>query len=74
MGRFRSYEGVPPPYDRMKRMVVPAALRVLRVKPMRKVTSLKRLSTENGWKHSAVVEKLEVIEFCLFYLLMRMNY
>ena len=59
LGRLRTYEGVPPPYDRMKRVVVPDALRVLRVKPMRKVTVLKRLSQSVGWKHAAVVDKLE---------------
>jgi len=59
LGRLRCYEGVPPPYDRMKRVIMPEALRVLRVKPTRKVTHLKRLAREVGWKHSAVVDKLE---------------
>ena len=31
--RLKLFEGVPPPYDRKKRMVVPAALRVSRLKP-----------------------------------------
>lgn len=31
------FEGIPPPYDKQKRMVVPSALRVLRLKPGRKV-------------------------------------
>ena len=60
LGRLRCYEGVPPPYDKMKRVIIPEALRILRVKPTRKVTQLKRLAQSVGWKHSAVVDKLEV--------------
>ncbi|KAG0081309.1 60S ribosomal protein L16B [Linnemannia elongata] len=32
LDRIKLFEGVPPPYDRMKRMVVPSALRVLKLK------------------------------------------
>lgn len=35
--RLVTYEGIPPPYDKKKRMVIPAALKVLRLKPGRKV-------------------------------------
>ena len=37
MKRLQCFEGIPPPYDKQKRMVVPAALKVLRLKPGRKV-------------------------------------
>ena len=37
LDRMKVFEGIPPPYDKEKRMVVPAALKVLRVKPRRKV-------------------------------------
>ena len=37
LNHLKVFEGVPPPYDRVKRMVVPRALRVLRLKPDRKV-------------------------------------
>ncbi|KAI0280652.1 60S ribosomal protein L13a [Russula aff. rugulosa BPL654] len=47
--RLKLFEGVPPPYDRKKRMVVPEALRVLRLKPGRKYCTVKRLSHEVGW-------------------------
>jgi large subunit ribosomal protein L13Ae len=57
--RLKVFEGVPPPYDRKKRMVVPSALRVLRLQPNRKYTVLKRLSTEVGWKYNDVVATLE---------------
>ncbi len=39
MKRLQCFEGVPPPYDKKKRMVVPAALKVLRLKPGRKVSA-----------------------------------
>ena len=39
--RLKLYEGVPPLYDRKKRMVVPEALRVLRLKPGRKYCTVK---------------------------------
>jgi len=59
LGRLKVFEGVPPPYNKRKRMVCPAALRVLRLKPGRSFTVLGRLSQEVGWKHAAVVAKLE---------------
>jgi len=40
LGRLKAYEGIPPPYDKTKRMVVPSALRVLRLKPRRKVRDI----------------------------------
>lgn len=59
MGRLKVFDGVPAPYDKMKRMVVPEALRVLRLKPHRKFTVLKRLCTEIGWRYGDVVARLE---------------
>lgn len=38
--RLKTYEGCPPPYDRRKRMVVPGAMRVMCLKPGRKVINL----------------------------------
>jgi len=57
--RLKLFEGVPPPFDRHKRVVVPEALRVLRMAPGRPFCLLKRLAVEFGWKHSEVVHKLE---------------
>ena len=59
MERLKVFEGVPPPYDRQKRVVVPQALRVLRLKPGRKYTTVGRLSHEVGWKYQDVVSRLE---------------
>ena len=59
MGRLRVFEGVPHPYDERKKMVVPAALKVLRVKPSRQVTVLGPLAERVGWTKSGVVSRLE---------------
>merc|ERR1711926_50644 len=59
MKRLQTFEGVPPPYDKKKRMVVPSALKVLRLKPGRKFCSLGRLSHDVGWKYQDVIETLE---------------
>ena len=57
--RLKVFEGVPPPYDKKKRVVVPSALRILRLKQGRKYTTLAQLSTSVGWKYEDVVAKLE---------------
>jgi len=57
--RLKVYEGIPPPYDKQKRVVVPSALRVLRLKPRRKYCQLSRLAHEVGWKYQGVVATLE---------------
>ena len=59
MARLKVFEGVPPPYDKQKRMVVPDALRVTRLRPGRKFTHLGQLASEVGWKHGDLVKKLE---------------
>src|SRR6266436_1000402 len=46
--RLKLFEGVPPPYDRKKRMVVPEALRVLRLKPGRKFCTVKVSILQRG--------------------------
>ena len=51
LARLRAFEGVPPPYDKKKRMVVPDALKVARLQPGRKYCLLGRLSKEVGWHH-----------------------
>lgn len=57
--RLKVFEGIPEPYASMKRMVVPAAVRVLRLDPTRRFCTLGRLSHEVGWKYQSVLEKLE---------------
>lgn len=55
--RLKVFEGVPPPYDKKKKMVVPQALRVLRLQPGRKYCTVGRLSSEVGWKYEDVVAR-----------------
>ncbi|KAF3008531.1 60S ribosomal protein L16B [Curvularia kusanoi] len=59
MERLKTFEGIPPPYDKKKRVVVPQALRVLRLKPGRKYCTVGRLGHEFGWKYQDVVSRLE---------------
>jgi len=59
LSRLKVFEGVPPPYDKMKKMVIPEALRALRLRPGRKYCVLGRLSTEVGWRYGDVINKLE---------------
>ncbi|GFQ03982.1 60S ribosomal protein l13a-2 [Phtheirospermum japonicum] len=51
LARLNVYEGVPPPYDKIKRMVIPDALMVLRLQARHKYCLLGRLSSEVGWNH-----------------------
>lgn len=55
--RLKVFEGVPPPYDKKQRVVVPQALRILRLKPGRKYCTVGRLAHEVGWKYQDVVAK-----------------
>lgn len=57
--RLKVFEGIPAPYDKQKRMVVPSALRVLRLRPKRPFCVLGRLAHEVGWKYQDVIAKLE---------------
>merc|ERR1719493_597744 len=59
LDRLKSFEGMPHPYDRKKRMVVPHCLKVLRIRPERRFCKLADLSKEVGWKHKDLVERLE---------------
>merc|ERR1711990_295859 len=59
LDRMKSFEGIPHPYDRKKRMVIPHCLKVLRIRPERRFCKLGDLSTHVGWKHKDLVERLE---------------
>merc|ERR1712205_182595 len=56
---FKAFEGVPPPYDKVKRAVVPDALKVLRLQTSHKFCTLGKLAAEVGWKHGPTVATLE---------------
>ena len=50
--KLTTYEGIPHPFDKMKRKVVPAAITDLRLAPGRKFTRLGDLAASIGWKHN----------------------
>ena len=50
---------MPEPYDKKKRVVVPDALRVLRMRADRNFTLLGALAKEFGWGYTEMVQKLD---------------
>ena len=59
LARLKVFEGIPYPYDQRKRMVVPFALRLLRLRPTSDFCELSDLSTMVGWNKKAVVDAVE---------------
>ena len=59
LSRLSTFEGIPAPYDKMKRTVVPAALRIMRLKPGRSYTVMGELAHSVGWKHRDLLTRLE---------------
>lgn len=57
--RFKTFEGIPSPYDVRKRQVAPEALRVVRLRRGRRFTNLGDLAEKFGWKHREVLKTLE---------------
>merc|ERR1740139_1180108 len=57
--RIKCCDGCPSPFDKIKKMVVPDALRITRLRPGRKYCTLKRLASETGWKYESIVAKHE---------------
>lgn len=48
--RLKAFEGVPPPYDKVKRLVVPDALQVLRLQHGHRFCKLGQLAQSvSGW-------------------------
>jgi len=59
MDRLSVFEGCPHPYDKVKKQVIPHALRITRLKPGRKFCSLGDLASSVGWKHQELIGRLE---------------
>jgi len=55
----QTFEGIPAPFDTKKRVVVPQALKILRLKPGRRFCTLGKLAHEVGWGHRDLVARLE---------------
>ena len=52
---LKVFEGIPSPYDQKKRMAVPEALKVVRIKSHRKTCLLGALSSHYGWEKKDIV-------------------
>ncbi|OIV98250.1 hypothetical protein TanjilG_14839 [Lupinus angustifolius] len=59
LARLKVYEGIPPPFDKQKRLVVPDALKVLRLQKGHKYCLLGQLSSEVGWNYYDTIKELE---------------
>ena len=59
LGRLKVFDGIPFPYDQKKRVVVPDALKVLRLKSHRKFCVLGELAQKIGWTRKDLVARLE---------------
>ncbi|XP_031621634.1 60S ribosomal protein L13a [Contarinia nasturtii] len=57
--RLRVFDGIPPAYEKKRRVCVPTALRVLCLRSDRKYCKIGRLSHEVGWQYQDVVKNLE---------------
>ena len=60
LGRLRCFDGMPYPYDHKKRMVIPSALKVCRMKSYRKFCVMGDLAKMAGWTKGDLISKLEV--------------
>ena len=59
LARLRVFDGIPPPYDKKRRVCVPTAMRILTLRSDRKFCKVGRLSHEVGWQHQDVIKTLE---------------
>ena len=59
LGHLKVFNGIPHPYDMKKRMVIPDALKVLRLRQHRKYTVLADLCSQMGWKKKDLMTSLE---------------
>mmetsp|Transcript_9188 Transcript_9188/g.14502 ORF Transcript_9188/g.14502 Transcript_9188/m.14502 type:complete len:182 (-) Transcript_9188:5204-5749(-) len=55
LSRLKVYNGIPGSYVSSKKMVVPEALRILRLKESRKFTKLGLLFGQIGWKYQKII-------------------
>ncbi|KAF4014516.1 hypothetical protein G4228_005915, partial [Cervus hanglu yarkandensis] len=53
------FDGIPPPCNQKRPMVLPAALKAVRLKPTRKFAYLGRLAHDVSWKDQAVMATLD---------------
>jgi large subunit ribosomal protein L13Ae len=59
LNRLKVFEGIPPPYDKQKRVCVPLAMKILCLRSDRKFCQVGRVAHEVGWQYRDVVSSLE---------------
>ena len=59
LNNLKVFDGCPAPYDTQKKLVVPQALRALRLRPGVKHCSLGEVQQRVGWQYAEVVARLE---------------
>ena len=58
LNRLKTFDGIPFEYEKTKRMVIPQALRIMRLKPTRKFVILGELAQHAGWKQRDLIARL----------------
>merc|ERR1712050_615705 len=56
---LKAFEGIPAPYDKMRRVICPSAYKQIKLKPTRRFAPVGRLAAETGWKYQDVIATLE---------------
>ena len=59
MGRIKCFDGCPVSCNTMKKMVVPCALKAVRLAPRAKYTTLGKVAKETGWTKQQLIDDLE---------------
>lgn len=59
LAKLKVFEGIPPPYDKQKRVCVPTAMKILCLRSDRKYCQVGRVAHEVGWQYRDVVSSLE---------------
>jgi len=57
--KLQVYDGCPKRFEKVKKMVIPCALRIMNLKAQSKYVRLGDLASEVGWKYGRIVSKLE---------------
>ena len=55
----QAFEGIPAPYDKVRRSILPSCFREIKLKPNRRYAPVGRLAAETGWKYQDVIATLE---------------
>ena len=59
MGRLKCFDGCPVSCNTLKKMVIPSALKAVRLAPRAKYSTLGRVATECGWTKAKLIDDLE---------------